>query len=270
MGRSDVSAARRVSSRLELMRPKSLHRFCVAPAQISEGRVRFSREQVHQIVRVLRMRRGDTLAVFDGMGAEHEAELTTVGSGEVTALLKGMRATASEPSLRLVLLQGLPKAEKMELIVQKATELGIHRIVPLRCERSTSKGSGRLPRWRIIAREAAEQCGRAMVPRIDEPASFAAFFAAEGGAGLRGIALWEGEEGRGLREALTLMAGAERLHVLVGPEGGLAPDEVELAGHLGLVTASLGQRTLRTETAALVALGIIQYELGDLGLPGGN
>jgi len=249
------------------MRPKSLHRFFVEPAQISEGRVRFSRGQTHQIARVLRMRPGDALAVFDGTGAEHEAELIALDAGEATALLKGIRATAPEPALRLILLQGLPKSEKMELIVQKATELGIHRIVPLLCARSVPKGSARIPRWRIIAREAAEQSGRAVVPMIDDPVSFTAFFAAQGGPGLRGIALWEDEEKRGLREALGLVSHAGRLHVLVGPEGGLAPDEVALAGDQGLVTASLGQRTLRTETATLVALSIIQYELGDLGLP---
>ena len=164
------------------MRPKTLHRFCVTPAQISEGRVRFSRDQAHQIARVLKMRRGDALAVFDGTGAEYGAELITLGNGEATALLKGIRATVPEPALRLILLQGLPRAEKMELIVQKATELGVYRIVPLLCARSLSKGSGRLPRWRIIAREAAEQCGRAVVPVIDDPVSFAAFFAADGGA----------------------------------------------------------------------------------------
>ncbi len=252
------------------MRPKTLHRFCVAPAQISEGRVRFSREQAHQIVRVLKMRRGHTLAVFDGAGAEYEAELIALGGDEATALLTGTRATVPEPALRLILLQGLPRAEKMELIVQKATELGVHRIVPLLSARSVSRGSGRLPRWRIIAREAAEQCGRAVVPVIDDPVSLAAFFAADGGAGLRGIALWEHEGGRGLREALRRLGHVEHLNLLVGPEGGLAPDEVEMAGHRGLVTASLGQRTLRTETATLVALGILQYELGDLGLPGGT
>lgn len=249
------------------MRRRSLHRFYVAPAQISEGRVHFSREQAHQILRVLRMRTGDTVAVFDGTGAEHEAELLSLGAREATARLTRMRATAPEPPLRLILLQGLPKTEKMELIIQKSTELGIHRIVPLLCERSVSKGAGRLQRWRIIAREAAEQCGRAMVPIVDPPVPLTAFFAAEGGAGFRGITLWEDEAGRGFREALHLMAQAERLYLLVGPEGGLAADEVKLASDAGLVSVSLGQRTLRTETAALVALGIIQYELGDLGMP---
>jgi len=216
------------------------------------------------------MRPGDTLAVFDGSGAEYEAELITLGAGEATALLKGIRATPSEPGLRLILLQGLPKADKMELIVQKATELGIHRIVPLRCERSVSRDSGRLPRWRIIAREAAEQCGRTIVPGIDDPISFSAFFTTERSAGLHGIALWEREEGTGFREALKRMIDARCLYLLVGPEGGLASDEVELARRLGLVTVSLGPRILRTETATLVALGIMQYELGDLGAPRGS
>ena len=120
----------------------------------------------------------------------------------------------------------------------------------------------------MIGREAAEQCGRATLPVVDPPVSFAAFFAGEGGVGLHGLTLWEDEAGTGVRDALKLMRPGEHLCLLVGPEGGLTADEVTRAGHAGLVTASLGRRTLRTETAALVALSIIQYELGDLGMPG--
>ncbi len=251
----------------ELRTTRSVHRFRVAPAQLSEGRVRFTREQAHQIARVLRMRRGDTVAVFDGTGREHEAELITVGPNETSALLKGLRATTPEPAPRLILLQGLPKGEKMELIVRQATELGIYRIVPVLCQRSVARGSGRFPRWRLIAQEAAEQCGRTVVPQIDEPIRFTDFSAALGSAGLRGITLWEDERSRGFMDALKQMATVDPLYLLIGPEGGLAPDEVRLAGGLGFVTASLGRRTLRAETATLAAVSIIQYELGDLGLP---
>lgn len=247
-----------------------MHRFRVAPAQISEGRVRFTHEQAHQITRVLRMRRGDTVAVFDGTGGEHEAELITVGANETSALLKGLRATTPEPAPRVILLQGLPKGEKMELIIRQATELGIYRIVPVLCQRSVARGSGRLPRWRLIAQEAAEQCGRAVVPQIDEPIRFTDFSTALGSAGLRGITLWEDERSRGFKNALRHMVTVDPLHLLVGPEGGLATDEVKMAGGLGFVTASLGGRTLRTETATLAAVSIIQYELGDLGVPRGG
>jgi 16S rRNA (uracil1498-N3)-methyltransferase len=247
------------------MRTKSLHRFCVEPDQVSRGRVRFSHEQAHQILRVLRMRRGDTMTVFDGTGTEYEAELIALGTGAATALLKGIRAAMPESPLRLVLLQGVPKGEKMEVIVQKATELGVHRIVPLLCERTVARGAGRLPRWRTVAREAAEQCGRAVVPQVDPPVSLGGFLGAQGGARLSGVTLWEDEAGRGLKEALPPMADADYLHVLIGPEGGLAADEVKLALKAGLVPTTLGRRILRTDTAAVAALTIIQYELGDLG-----
>jgi 16S rRNA (uracil1498-N3)-methyltransferase len=249
------------------MRPGSVHRFYVAPGQVSKDQVRFTPEQAHQIVRVLRLRRGDTLAVFDGTGAEYAAEIITLGAGKVSARLRERRPTTPEPALRLVLLQGVVKGEKMDLIVQKATELGVRRIVPVLCERSVSRSLGRPARWRIIAREAAEQCGRALLPEIDDPVSLPAFFAAERSAGLAGITLWEEERSRGLREAVQLVAKAERLHLLVGPEGGLAAHEVRLAEETGLHAASLGRWTLRAETAGLAAIGIIQYELGDLGLP---
>ena len=195
-----------------------MHRFWVAATQISKGRVRFTREQAHQIARVLRLRSGDTVAVFDGTGTEHEVELISARVSETTGLLRGRRATMPEPVSRLVLLQGLPKREKMELIVQKATELGIHRVVPVLCERSVTRGSGRLVRWRLIAQEASEQCGRAVVPRVDEPIPLLAFFATEGRGGLRGITLREGEQRRGLKEALRILAGADTWHLLVGPK----------------------------------------------------
>ncbi|MGH7409946.1 MAG: RsmE family RNA methyltransferase [Candidatus Methylomirabilis sp.] len=144
---------------------------------------------------------------------------------------------------------------------------GHRRIVPVLCQRSVARGSGRLPRWRHIAQEAAEQCGRAVVPQIDEPIRFIDLSAALGSAGLRGITLWEDERSRGFKDALQHMATVDPLYLLVGPEGGLAPDEVKMAGGLGFVTASLGRRTLRTETATIAAVSIIQYELGDLGKP---
>jgi len=245
---------------------RSVHRFYVVPGQVSGDRVRFTPEQAHQIARVLRLRRGDRLAVFDGTGAEYGAELIELEGDEATACLTERRATNSEPALRLVLLQGVVKGEKMDLIVQKATELGVRRIVPVLCERSVPRGFGRPARWRTIAREAAEQCGRAVLPEINDPVALPAYFAAERGTGVTGITLWEDERSRGLREVLRLMANAGCLHLLVGPEGGLAVHEVRLAEEAGLYAASLGRRTLRAETAAVAALGVIQYELGDLGL----
>jgi 16S rRNA (uracil1498-N3)-methyltransferase len=249
------------------MRPGSIHRFYVAPHQLSRGQVRFTPEQAHQIARVLRLKRGDTLVVFDGTGVEYAAAIVELGAGTATARLGDRRETSEESPHRLILLQGVVRGEKMDLIVQKATELGVRRITPLLCERSVPRGSGRPARWRIIAREAAEQCGRPFLPEIDDPVTLSAFFAAERRGGLAGIALWEGERSRGFREALQLVPRRERLHLLVGPEGGFTANEIRLAEEAGLHAASLGRWTLRAETAALAALGIIQYELGELGLP---
>ncbi|MGH7369912.1 MAG: 16S rRNA (uracil(1498)-N(3))-methyltransferase [Candidatus Methylomirabilaceae bacterium] len=267
MGGPHVPAAHRRFARLALMRPRSVHRFYVAQGRVSEDRVHFTPEQAHQIARVLRLRRGDTVTVFDGTGAEYTAELTALGTGKAAARLTERRAAHPEPPRHLVLLQGVVKGEKMDLIIQKATELGVRRIVPVLCERSVPKGLGRPARWRIIATEAAEQCGRAILPELDDPVPLPAFLEAERGGGFTGITLWEDERSRGLKEAMQIVANAERLYLLVGPEGGLAAHEVKLAEGAGLITASLGRRTLRAETATLAVLGIIQYELGDLGLP---
>jgi len=251
------------------MSPPSLHRFYVDPARIAAGRARLTRAQAHQIARVLRLRRGDLVAVFDGTGAEYEAELLEFGEAGATALLKAPRRAQPEPALRLVLLQGLPKGDKMDLVVQKATELGVHRIVPLLCERSVARRGGRLARWLQIAQESAEQSGRAVVPRIEAPLPFAAYFSAGGGSEMRGLALWEEEQATTMRAALAGLSGLNCLHLLVGPEGGLTRGEVALATRRGLLSVTLGPRTLRSETAGLVAMAIIQYERGDLGAPAG-
>jgi 16S rRNA (uracil1498-N3)-methyltransferase len=189
-----------------------------------------------------------------------EARVVSVGAREAELELGQRRAAPSAaPAVDITLLVAVPRGERMDWLVQKTTELGVARIVPVASERSVARpeaGSGRHPRWEKIAREAARQCGRADVPRIDEPTELEAALAAND-LPARRLALWEGERGRSLGAALTA--------ILIGPEGGFAADEVARAERASFVAVGLGPRILRVETAAVVAVALIQAAAGGLG-----
>lgn len=190
-----------------------------------------------------------------------------------------------ESPVEIILLQALPEKERMELIIQKTTELGVSRIIPFKSERSTSleereAKQKKAHRWQEIAVKAVQQSRRARVPSVEEYGSFEKALEVCEEDGLK-ILLWE-KEGGSLKEVLNRFftttppfdkEGMDRfkanrqgrIYVMVGPEGGLADDEVVLAKKRGFVPVKLGQRILRTETAAIALVGILQYELGDLG-----
>jgi 16S rRNA (uracil1498-N3)-methyltransferase len=176
-----------------------------------------------------------------------------------------------EPALEIHLIQALPKKERLEWIIQKATELGIISIVPFLSdhsitleERNTHQNKSH--RWQAIATRAAQQCRRARVPLVYPIHSFNDALEHGRQSDLR-LILWEKECSQGMKSVLSEHTGAARkVAVMVGPEGGFSPDELSRAGQKGFVSVGLGERILRTETAAIAALAIIQYELGDLGI----
>lgn len=283
----------------------SSHRVFVEPEQVCSGRVVIRGQDALHITRVLRMRPGDSLVVLDGLGNAWNAEISSVGPGPgVEAEITGEWRGGREPSHRVTLYQGLPKGDKMDLIVQKCTEIGVHSIVPVVTSRtvarlSQDKGAARVERWRRIAREAAAQSGRLIIPGVTgivniedcalpsgaTPCGAAPSEDTPSGAtkdAPRFLVLWESEstagDGLSLREALRAgLAGAGSpsgatpaahrgsTSILVGPEGGLSEDEVALLVSRGAVSVSLGHRILRTETAGMVATALILYEYGDLG-----
>lgn len=212
-------------------------------------------------VKSLRLRPGERVALCDGKGFDYVCRVTGV-SGETLLLeTEEKRPSVGEPSLRVTLYQGLPKGDKMDLIIQKAVELGCSQVVPVETEFCIAKLNGReekkLERWRKIALEAAKQSGRGMVPQVLPPLKFSE--AAEQ-CGDGGILFYEGG-GRPVRE---LVKGRGGLSVFVGPEGGFSPKEIALAKEKGLSVATLGPRILRTETAPLAALAVLMYESGNL------
>ena len=236
------------------------------------GRVTLSEEESRHLRDVLRLRAGDEAQVFDGEGHEFACVVREVGGRREGATLE-VRAPAEppspEPPLVLTLAVALLKGEKFDLVVQKATELGAAHVVPvetkradvrLRDERDTSK---RVERWRRLALEAAKQSGRARVPVVREPTSFASFV---GGVThlLEARVLFAEGGGATLNSLPTVSGRLSAVVALVGPEGGWADEEVELAREHGWHIVTLGGRTLRAETAALTACVLMQHIYGDL------
>jgi len=250
----------------------SLHRFFVHPDVFSGDEVRLEGDLAHRLSRVLRLEAGAAVVLLDGSGLEYETRLDVVGPQRVTGTVLGRRLGRSEPRVRLVLYQSLVKGERFDWVLEKGTELGVAAFVPLLSRRNVVRAApgraGRPERWRRVVREAAEQCGRSVLPEI-LPAKGLQEAVSEA-ADLR-LLPWEGEEALGLaaalRRARPALEAVERptVAVLIGPEGGFDAEEVALAREAGAQVVSLGRRILRSETAGIVAAAAVLYELGELG-----
>lgn len=240
-------------------------RFFICPEQISGGEARITGSTAHQIARVLRLKEGDTVCLLDGLGNEHDARITALSKAGITATILGTRPSAGEPALHLVLAVCMPKGDKLDLIVQKCSELGISKIVVVNSERTVTrldpaKAAERLARWRRIAAEAAEQAGRGRVPEVEGMVDFDDLAAGLGECSLALVA-WEDEGHTPMRDVLRENAGVGSVTMIVGPEGGLSEREVEAARSAGARCVTLGRRVLRCETAAIAACAAIMYEL---------
>ncbi len=239
-----------------------LPRFFISPDQINGLDIRIADEDVRHIVNVLRMKAGDELYLCDGQGTDYKVRITTLNKTEVKS--KILTQTKHELRLpRVTLAQGLPKSDKMDFIVQKATELGVAAVAPLMTERTIVKVKDedkRLARWRKIAREAAMQSNRPDIPLIKNVASFRDFIAAQAPSS-RALFLLPWEEGiEPIKKVLRQNYGVEEIIVLIGPEGGFSRGEAEAAKSRNFYVVSLGPTILRAETAAVAALSMIGYE----------
>lgn len=246
-------------------------KFHVRPEAVHGDRVVFDAGETRHLVRVLRLGPGDLVQVVDGQGSEFQVRLESIEGRSATGTILARSTAASESPLVLTLAQGIPKGDKMEWIVRTVTELGVARIVPLLTERTVvrldpGRWRDRVRRWQRVAKEAAKQCGRTVIPAVDAPRSLQEFAEADWKTELA-LCLWEGER-RGLGELLAETAGRVTSALLVvGPEGGLAPREVEALAARGFKVAGLGPRILRTETAGPVGVALLQARFGDLGSP---
>lgn len=237
----------------------SLRRFVVPPEAVTAEVVTLRGGEAHHAAVVLRMRPGDRVVVVDGSGLERVVELTAVAPHETRGRILETRR-GSSPRAALILIQGVPKAAKMDGVVRMATELGVAEIVPVLTRRTVAVGRGRAERWRRIGSAAAKQSGRADVPVVQDPLPLAE--ALDGlPPGTLLLVLWEGERSRTIGAALRRVPPPSRVAVLVGPEGGFDEDDVRAAAARGGVPVMLGPRLLRTETAGVVALAMVLYEL---------
>ncbi len=237
----------------------TVRRVHLPPERIEAGRARLTPEARHHLGEVLRLPAGAEVEVFDGTGGRYRGRLE---AGLETVQL-GPREEVGRAAVDIALLFALSKGEKVDLVVQKATELGAARIAPFAAARSVvkldaAKGEERARRWRKIAEEAARQCGRADVPDVAAPAKLEAALAALAPGTLAVVFQPVGAK----LAALAPPAGA--VAAVVGPEGGLTEAEVSACERAGAVSASLGPRVLRAETAAVVAVALLQARFGDL------
>lgn len=245
-----------------------MHRFFVDEQGILNGSACLEASDAYHAARVLRLKKGDEVVLMDGQRLYRASIATLDGSVVQCDILEGL--PSPEASLCITLYQGLPKADKLEWIVQKCTEAGIMAIVPVAMSRCVSVVDGKdapkkQERWQRIAREAAKQSGRAVVPQVHLPMTLSKALEQCKKHDLV-LVPWEEAEGSGPRVVHEKYPQAKDIAIVIGPEGGIAPEEIEtLRAKAGAVPITLGKRILRTETAGLAASIALLALWGDMG-----
>ena len=240
-----------------------------APQKLAVGQSAvLSGSDAAHISRVLRLKTGDVIAVFDGKGHAYECRLETVAPDGVTVTVVKAIPSRAEPGVHITFAQAMLKSKKMDTLIRMATELGISRWVPFFSERSVPTPdkkpmAARLDRWNKISREALKQCGRERFMDISAPVAMNEMLAM-GRSCDRKIIFWECESGAEGQVVPAPEGSVERVIVVVGPEGGFSAGEVEKAKSLGYATASLGPRILKADTAAIAAAVLMQFRFGDM------
>lgn len=251
-----------------------MQRYFVETRQFQADTVTIGGEDARHIGKVMRCRPGDQLIVSDGATREVLGEIHSIRSEEVVVHIVDERAMENEPQIDIWIAQALPKADKMETVIQKCTEIGAARIIPFESARTIvqydeRKAAKRRERWRKIAKEAAEQSHRNRIPAIDEAYTWKQMLELVPQAGKAWIC-YEKNTGSGLKQSLRqYIKQNEREHapllLIIGPEGGFEPQEIAAVEKAGGECVSLGKRILRTETAAMVGLSCILYEYDEIG-----
>ncbi len=238
--------------------------FFVDRSQIAGNTARITGDEAGHIGRVLRMRPGDGLTLCDGGGMFYDGVITALEGGEVTAEISRAYPAPTEPKVKITLFQAIPKNPKLEFIVQKATEIGVARVVPVNTARIVARldKESKVERLRKIAAEAAKQSRRGILPEVCAPVPFDKAVEMAGGLDLAFIP-YEEERRLPVRDFLRGKT-AGTLGIFIGPEGGFEESEAALARSAGITPVTLGPRILRTETAGLVAAALVLYELGDM------
>ena len=244
-----------------------MYQFFVEPSQIQGTKVVITGNDVNHIKNVLRMQPGEEIAVSNGEdGKEYRCGIEELNEDEIVCTLRFVKEDGVELPSRIYLFQGLPKADKMELIVQKAVELGVYEIIPVATKRAVvkldeKKAKSKITRWQTISEAAAKQSKRRMVPEIHSVMSFkeAVNYAKEMPVKLIPYELAEGMEKT--KELISNLKPGEDIAIFIGPEGGFEESEIQAALENGIEPITLGKRILRTETAGFTVLSWIMYQL---------
>lgn len=241
------------------------HRFFVRAECVADGKVLIEGQDARQICSVLRLGCGDKIAALDGTGCAFIIEIAEATTSGVVGNIVETCSLNTEPGINLTVAQSLPKGDKLEFVIQKGTELGVAKFEVITTARTISRPSDdrvdrRLARWQAIAKEAAEQSCRAVVPSVSGITPVGEFVRALDGFDLA-ICLWEGENEATLRDVLSKNRSATDILLIIGPEGGIDEEEIGMMRDRGVRVASLGRRVLRCETAAVAAAAIVLYEL---------
>jgi 16S rRNA (uracil1498-N3)-methyltransferase len=240
-----------------------MNRFFLSIDCFQPGEVIFDPETSHQISRVLRLKAGDQVMALDGSGIEYLLQLTQIGKSTVSGKILSSQEAKTEPLVHLTVLVGLTQRDKFEWVLQKCTEVGAAAFTPVITNRSLVQdihsAVQKAERWQQILKEAAEQSGRGKVPVLNPPVLFLQALEQLRGFEL-GLVAYESEKGRSIKKVVRGFQG-KSLGILIGPEGGLASEEAQLARQGGIEMVSLGKRILRMETAAIVATSLVLHEL---------
>ena len=244
-----------------------MYRFYVSADQLAEKEVFISGGDVNHIKNVLRLEVGDWIVACDGNGTDYVSRIQSICSDEVVASIEKVQPTGTELPVRITLFQGMPKKDKLELIIQKAVELGACEIVPVMTKRTVVKLSEekkinkRLERWQSIAYAAAKQCDRGIIPTVHKPVSYEEALAMADQLDYNVIPY---ELQTGMEEARKIVDQAckqRSLGIFIGPEGGFEPEDVERAMTRNIHPMTLGKRILRTETAGMALLSILMFQM---------
>lgn len=241
-------------------------RFFVDPGQVGEHSIIVTGNDVNHIKNVLRMECGDELSISDGCGRDYFCTIEQIHREQVILHIENSWESFVELNTKIYLFQGLPKGDKMELIIQKAVELGVYEIIPVITARTIvkldeKKEAKKTARWQLVSESAAKQSGRGVIPKISTPVSFKEALAAAANLDAK---IMPYERAKGMDDARALVGslkGKNSIGIFIGPEGGFDPEEVSLAESCGVSTMTLGRRILRTETAGLAMLSILMFEL---------
>lgn len=240
-----------------------MHKFFVEDNQIKDNKIKIINNDYNHIVNVLRMKKEDNILITNKNTLEtYNCKIEQIDSSEVVCNIISVENKEVEMNVKVDIFQGVPKADKMEYIIQKCVELGVHKIVPVNmkyCVAKIKDEDKKNIRWNTISEVAAKQCKRNLIPKIEKSINMANLYNEIKNYDLA-IVAYENEDNTTIKNVLQENKNVKSIAVIIGPEGGISSDEIDSLKNLGVKIVSLGNRILRTETASIVALSMIVYE----------